>query len=79
MLTVYSKDACPNCVNAINYLVERNVEFKVLKIVAEVTDSEKEIDRMDFIQMFPSVRTAPYIVDEEGNSYANLNALRAAF
>lgn len=79
MLTVYSKDACPNCVNAIQYLEERNVPYKVIKIVGEVVDSEKEIDRMEFIQKYPSVRSAPYIVDEEGNSFANLNALRAAF
>lgn len=79
MLTMYSKDNCPKCDQVVDYLTERNIEYKMVKIVAEVKDSEKEIDRMDFVQMYPSVRSAPFLVDEEGIVYRNLDEIRQSY
>lgn len=79
MLTVYSKDNCPNCVQVINYLTEKNVDFKVIKIVAEVNDVEKEIDRMVFLEDNPTVRSVPYMVDEDGITYRDLKEVRLSY
>lgn len=79
MLTVYSKDNCPNCVQVINYLTEKNVDFKVIKIVAEVNDAEKEIDRVAFLEDNPTVRSVPYMVDEDGITYRDLKEVRLSY
>jgi len=32
MITVYSKDKCPNCISAMNYLDNNNIDYVVIKI-----------------------------------------------
>lgn len=79
MLTVYSKDNCPNCVQCVNYLTEKNVDFKIVKIVAEVNDSDNEVDRVDFMQAHPQVRSVPYMIDDDGTTYRDLKELRLSY
>ena len=73
--TVYSKDACPVCVNAKRLLSDKNFSYKDIKIVAQVKDLETEISREDFFEKYPGVRSVPYIIDSQNNIYKTYNEL----
>lgn len=40
MLTVYSKTVCPYCVQAKNYLIAKNINFKEINIETDTTARE---------------------------------------
>ena len=73
--TVYSKDACPACVNAKRLLSDKNFSYKDIKIVTQVKDLETEISREDFFEKYPGVRSVPYIIDSQNNIYKTYNEL----
>lgn len=57
MITVYTKDNCPACVSLKATLKQEGKPFKEINI-------GKDITREDFMRMFPTVRTVPYMVME---------------
>ena len=75
MLTMYSKNPCPNCVTAEQHLKQHNIEYKKVMIVADGVTGENTISRSEFMKAFPTVRVAPYFVDEDGNTYLNYTSV----
>ena len=53
MLTVYSKDLCPHCVHAKNYLTSKNINFREINI-------EQDPEAREFI-INQGLRTMPQI------------------
>jgi len=53
-VTVYSKDACPYCVKAVNLLNTTDLEFEELKL-------DKHFSREELLEWFPDARTFPVI------------------
>jgi glutaredoxin len=53
MLTVYSKDLCPHCVQAKNYLKAKNINFREINI-------EQDVEAREFI-INQGLRTMPQI------------------
>lgn len=74
MFTVYSKENCPACVNAKNYLKKLNKEFKVI-MVNDFAMDDTEITREDFADKFPGVRSVPYIIGPDNKIYKSYNEL----
>jgi glutaredoxin len=73
MIKVYTKDNCPACVTLKASLVKSGEDFQEIKIVA-AKDTEREsslrsgvvtITREEFMSKFPTVRTVPYIEDDD--------------
>ena len=58
MKTVYTKDNCPACVTLKASLVKSGEAFKEIKI-------GRDISREHFMQLYPTVRTVPYVVDDD--------------
>ena len=58
MLTIYSKDSCQQCLQAIMLCEMKGVEFNVLKLGV---DYEKE----DILKINPSTRSFPLITKDE--------------
>lgn len=58
MKTVYTKDACPACVTLKASLVKSGEAFQEVKIGRDIT-------REEFMSKFPTVRTVPYVVDND--------------
>lgn len=54
MYTVYSKDNCPYCIEAIAILENRNLPFKIVKI-------GEDVSREHVINRFPTMKTVPVI------------------
>jgi glutaredoxin len=57
MITIYTKNDCPACVSLKATLKQEGKPFKEINI-------GKDITREDFMRMFPTVRTVPYMVME---------------
>ena len=74
MFTIYSKENCPACVNAKNYLTKLNKEFTVI-MVNEFAMESNEITKEEFQSKFPGVRSVPYIVDSDNKIYKSYNEL----
>ena len=51
---IYTKEACPFCVQAKALLVQKNIEFMEVNIGTDML-------REDFISMFPEQKTVPLI------------------
>jgi glutaredoxin len=73
MKRVYTKDNCPACVTLKASLVKSGEAFQEVKIVA-AKDTEREsslrsgvetITREEFMSKFPTVRTVPYVEDDD--------------
>jgi len=65
-ITVYTKDGCRYCTLTKNLLEQKNLNYTEMKIGADLT-------REDFINLFPTVKTVPYIIiDGENYDYARL-------
>ena len=58
MKVVYTKDNCPACVTLKASLVKSGEAFKEIKIGRDIT-------REDFMATYPTVRTVPYVVDDD--------------
>ena len=58
MKTVYTKDACPACVTLKVSLVKSGEAFREIRIGRDIT-------REEFMEKFPTVRTVPYMVDDD--------------
>lgn len=58
MKTVYTKDNCPGCVALKASLAQAGEAFKEVKIGRDIT-------REEFMEQFPTVRTVPYVVDDD--------------
>ena len=58
MKTVYTKDACPACVTLKASLVKAGEAFKEVLIGRDIT-------REEFMAKYPTVRTVPYLVDDD--------------
>jgi glutaredoxin len=61
MKTVYSLPYCPGCVTLKNQLKSSGEPFKEVMI-------NKDITLQEFQERFPSVRTVPYVVEEDDQS-----------
>ena len=55
MIAVYTKQNCPFCVKAKALLKSRSLEYNEIEI-------GKDIDREEFLSMFPHVKTVPHII-----------------
>jgi glutaredoxin len=58
MKKVYTKDNCPACVTLKASLAKAGEAFQEIKI-------GKDITREEFMSKFPTVRTVPYIEDDD--------------
>ncbi len=58
MKVVYTKDNCPGCVALKASLAQAGEPFKEVKIGRDIT-------REAFMEKFPTVRTVPYVVDDD--------------
>ncbi len=58
MKTVYTKDNCPACVTLKASLAKTGEAFQEVKIGRDIT-------REEFMSKFPTVRTVPYVVDND--------------
>lgn len=58
MKKVYTKDNCPACVTLKASLVRSGEAFQEIKIGRDIT-------REEFMSKFPTVRTVPYIEDDD--------------
>lgn len=58
MKTVYTKDNCPACVSLKASLAQTGEAFKEIKIGRDIT-------REEFMEKFPTVRTVPYVTDND--------------
>lgn len=58
MITLYSKENCPACVLLKGKLIRESTPYKEVMIGRDIT-------REEFMQKFPTVRTVPYIEDND--------------
>lgn len=58
MITIYTKDNCPACVNLKNTMNSNGAEYVEVNI-------GKDITREEFMEKFPGVRTVPHVVEEK--------------
>jgi glutaredoxin len=63
--TVYTKDACPHCVNAKNMLQQRDIGYNELHLGTDLTREQM----LEHFQYFGHGRTMPMVIveDEFGN------------
>lgn len=65
--TVYTKEMCPMCDKAKALLTSHSINFSTIMIVDDSgITNEETIRRSDFIDKFPGIRTAPFIIDPSG-------------
>lgn len=55
---VYSKPGCPSCVNA-KSLIEQRGDHYIENVIG------KDVSRDEFVEMYPSVKTVPYIFEQD--------------
>jgi glutaredoxin len=55
---IYTKDNCPYCVQAKHLFSEKGVTYQEMKIGVDLS-------REDFMDVFPNVRTVPFIIINE--------------
>lgn len=69
-VTIYTKDPCPFCVRAINFMNEKGIQFQEV----DLTDKPEEIDR---IKNETGWRTVPIIIvgDQLIGGYTDMKAL----
>jgi len=58
MITVYTQDNCQGCITLKSKLAQEGTPFKEVHIGKDITKEE-------FMQKFPSVRTVPYVEDND--------------
>lgn len=55
MLTLYTKENCPSCDQAKTLLTQKGIEFRTLKLGADIT-------REELLAKIPTARTMPQIM-----------------
>ena len=65
MIRIYSKDNCGFCQRAKALADSEELRYEVKTVGATL---KEDVDRIDFMNQFPTVRTMPHIVkvDEDG-------------
>lgn len=58
VITLYSKENCPACVLMKGKLIREKTPYKEIMIGRDIT-------REEFMEKFPTVRTVPYVVDND--------------
>ena len=58
MKKVYTKDNCPACVTLKTSLAKAGEAFQEIKIGRDIT-------REEFMSKYPTVRTVPYVADDD--------------
>lgn len=58
MITIYTKDNCPACLTLKDKLRSGKHEFTEIKIGRDIT-------REEFMAKYPTVRSVPYIVEND--------------
>lgn len=69
MYTVYTKPHCPYCDRAKNLLESKGIPFEIQTVGVDISVDE-------ILLKFPSMRTVPIIIDDNGEligGYDNLN------
>lgn len=77
-MIIYSKDNCPQCVQAKALLDQYSIPYREIKISygGASNFSGKYISREDFMEQYPEVRAMPYIVHDNGDVLGGLQHLR---
>jgi glutaredoxin len=78
MITVYTKQNCPQCVQAKQLLNSKNIEFSEVEVAYETTSkspNKQYVDRTDFMERFPTVRAMPFVLNDSA-TIGNLADLR---
>lgn len=65
---VYSKEGCPSCVKAKKLIEQRGDTYS--ENVIGVT-----ISRDEFVEMFPAVKTVPYIIEQDAAAIGGFESL----
>jgi glutaredoxin len=58
---VYSKDYCPNCVEAIALLVSFNIEVELFKVQASSDPSKNLVTKEELLARIPTARSVPQV------------------
>ena len=56
MITIYGKEGCSYCTRAVNLLDQKGIPYKYFSVGETIGITE-------FKEMFPSVKTVPYIIN----------------
>lgn len=60
MFVVYSKPGCPSCVNA-KSLIDASGDVYIENVIG------RDVSREEFMEMFPSVKSVPLIIEQEAD------------
>jgi len=69
MLTVYSKEDCPQCVQAVAIIKMRKLPYEVLKLGVDYTKEE-------LLVKAPLARAVPVVTTSEGDVLYGVSALQ---
>lgn len=58
MITLYSKQDCPNCILMKSEFERTNTPYTEIMIGRDIT-------REEFMEQFPQVRSVPFVVNDE--------------
>ena len=61
MFVVYSKPGCPSCDNA-KRLIDTSGDVYIENVIG------RDVSREKFMEMFPSVKTVPYILEQDAGA-----------
>jgi glutaredoxin len=71
MITLYTKPGCPWCIKAKELLKSKGVNYHEIMI-----DNDKgDVTREEFINLFPMVKSLPYMLDSNGKSIGGYGEL----
>jgi glutaredoxin 3 len=71
MITLYTKPGCPWCVKAKELLKTKGVAYHEIMI----DNASGDMTREEFINLFPSIKSLPYILDENSKSIGGYGEL----
>ena len=78
MITVFGKNNCPQCTQAVNLLSAKEREYKYVKVLYPGESYDGDSIQLDeFRQQYPHVRMMPYIRQGE-NEIGGLRELQKA-
>ena len=65
---VYSKPGCPSCVNA-KQLIALSGDVYIENVIG------RDVSREDFMEMFPAVKSVPYILEQDAGAIGGFDNL----